>query len=689
MILEKLIVENFRQFLGQQAITFATTKKKNITVIHAENGFGKTALLNAILWGFYGQEGLSDDFEHPERILHESLDAANNDDATAVVTILFSDGPDRYTLTRCLSLAQQRDDPRKSRVTLEVLHHGQTIELEKPHWKIESLLPRGIAPFLLFNGERIDHLSMGRNSAQITAAIHQMLGLKLLSVTIEDLQHQNVRGRLIRELRDSTDEETAKIIEREQELEGKFATLQTRLGACKENQTAAIKEVEAIDRNLAANREARELQRKRSNLQDERAGITSRFDEVTKRLKHLVNNEGYVLFCDDLVKRGREIAQRLRNEGKLPARVLNSFIQELLQSGECICGNRLQSGSDAHKKVNKLLVTAGDDYFNNAVSALDNAMGAIKSKIEPTNEALQQMAKDRSELRDQLRRIEDDLHEIHQQLGDKEDAEVHQLESKREEWAHKQRELVREQGAIEQEINQLSSDLENVKRRIAQSQQQAEAAAKAQRRLWALDQMITLLQTILRNEMTDLRRALNEEIDRHFRKIIDRAYWAELTEDFTLRIMKRIAGTRGEEVDVAMSTGQRQITSLVFIASLVALARQRAELPTILKDVEGGEYPMVMDSPFGQLGEEFRTGVAKWIPSLAPQVVIFLSSTQYKGKVEEVLTEQGRIGRRYVLSYHAASKREEAQASLTIGGKRHRIYQQADVEHTQIVAVED
>jgi len=234
MILEKLIVENFRQFLGQQAITFATTKKKNITLIHAENGFGKTALLNAILWGFYGQEGLSDDFEHPERILHQSLEAADNFDATAVVTILFSDGPDRYTLTRCLSLAQQRDDARKSRLTLEVLHHGQTIEVPKPHWKIEGLLPRGIAPFLLFNGERIDHLSMGRNSAQITAAIHQMLGLKLLSVTIEDLQHQNVRGRLIRELRDSTDEETAKIIEREQELEGKIATLQTRLGACKE-----------------------------------------------------------------------------------------------------------------------------------------------------------------------------------------------------------------------------------------------------------------------------------------------------------------------------------------------------------------------------------------------------------------------------------------------------------------------
>ena len=46
MILEKLIVENFRQFRGRQEIVFSDLRERNVTLVHAENGFGKTALLN-------------------------------------------------------------------------------------------------------------------------------------------------------------------------------------------------------------------------------------------------------------------------------------------------------------------------------------------------------------------------------------------------------------------------------------------------------------------------------------------------------------------------------------------------------------------------------------------------------------------------------------------------------------------
>ena len=43
-----LKMTNFRQFYGRQELHFSTDSKKNITLIHAENGVGKTALLNAI-----------------------------------------------------------------------------------------------------------------------------------------------------------------------------------------------------------------------------------------------------------------------------------------------------------------------------------------------------------------------------------------------------------------------------------------------------------------------------------------------------------------------------------------------------------------------------------------------------------------------------------------------------------------
>jgi DNA sulfur modification protein DndD len=79
MILERLVLNNFRQFKGRQEIVFSDIRRRNVTIVHAENGFGKTTLLKALLWGFYGRDGLlgtdgnPDDFEKPDRIIHEGL----------------------------------------------------------------------------------------------------------------------------------------------------------------------------------------------------------------------------------------------------------------------------------------------------------------------------------------------------------------------------------------------------------------------------------------------------------------------------------------------------------------------------------------------------------------------------------------------------------------------------------------
>lgn len=55
MILEQAIIHNFRQYYGTFKIVFSRDKQKNITVIHGENGTGKTALLNAFSWCLYGK----------------------------------------------------------------------------------------------------------------------------------------------------------------------------------------------------------------------------------------------------------------------------------------------------------------------------------------------------------------------------------------------------------------------------------------------------------------------------------------------------------------------------------------------------------------------------------------------------------------------------------------------------------
>ena len=204
MILERLVLENFRQFKGRQELVVSDLRERNVTVIHAENGFGKTTLLKALLWGFYGRDGLMgndgnpDDFEHPDLIIHEGLALRAKDTLAlaATVQITFKHDADRYILTRQLTLAQQKLNPRQTTLSLEVMRNGQTFSQDRPQQRIQAIIPDGISRFLFFNGERINYLAMERNSSQVTDAIHQMLGLELLKITIDDLRHQNVRGKL-------------------------------------------------------------------------------------------------------------------------------------------------------------------------------------------------------------------------------------------------------------------------------------------------------------------------------------------------------------------------------------------------------------------------------------------------------------------------------------------------------------
>ena len=47
MLLKSLKLKDFRQFKGEQEITFSTDPVRNVTVIMGENGSGKTTLAQA------------------------------------------------------------------------------------------------------------------------------------------------------------------------------------------------------------------------------------------------------------------------------------------------------------------------------------------------------------------------------------------------------------------------------------------------------------------------------------------------------------------------------------------------------------------------------------------------------------------------------------------------------------------
>ncbi len=60
MLIRKLILHNFRQYIGTQEIEFSTEREKNVTVLIGVNTSGKTTLIRAFEWILYNKNDFDD-----------------------------------------------------------------------------------------------------------------------------------------------------------------------------------------------------------------------------------------------------------------------------------------------------------------------------------------------------------------------------------------------------------------------------------------------------------------------------------------------------------------------------------------------------------------------------------------------------------------------------------------------------
>ena len=63
-------MENFRQFRGTTKVDFSCDPEKNVTIILGDNTFGKTTLLQAFNWCFYGKVNFD---QRPDFLLNYEL----------------------------------------------------------------------------------------------------------------------------------------------------------------------------------------------------------------------------------------------------------------------------------------------------------------------------------------------------------------------------------------------------------------------------------------------------------------------------------------------------------------------------------------------------------------------------------------------------------------------------------------
>ena len=647
MIINSIVMSYFFRIYQSPKVEFSVDDKKNVTVIKGDNGTGKTTLLSAFSWAFYGvvEDPLVVDKMLNKRRLSEM---AVGELESAGVKVSISDSGHTYLISRYQKFKKTGEN--------ECVKVGDpdfsVINLTNPSMPItdksffEGIIPSDLKGFFFFDGERIDRLAKIDGRAEIRKAILDILGLTTLE-KIEEATSE-VQSDYNKKIKNAAKNETLKTLRQDfEDTEAAIKADKEKLegDGTKENpglitkRKAAEAEIDKCSRFLKEhNAEAvKNLQLQRDKLEAEKKAITDEEDRERKDImRHISKNFKYFLLSD----RFQEISDFLeekRKKKELPSDIKVQFVHDLLESGECICGQKLIKGEVFHSNITKLLETAGREELDNAYITMRAFVDSneINETTKGFYDRINAYASKLLGFSGRIEEIDKSIKEIGKKLANDFGDLIASHETMLEQAQSIKEDCLQQEYFYTQNIKSNES-----KKKALEAKIKIEEAKQGNKDMFSEAFNMAVEVGRLNEEIRQLfiaitREDMDEKIKHVFANISrkeDRE--ACLNENFELAIRNKVS-----HQPQILSTGERQITSLAFIGALVSYAKEKTQ-SDLITDFSGGDFPIVMDSAFGNLDPTHKANVAKGLPQLASQVIVIISDEQWRGTVEENIAER-------------------------------------------------
>ncbi|MEH2414167.1 AAA family ATPase [Nostoc sp.] len=678
---------NFRSFYGTTPeMLLAAGDVHNTTIIHGNNGSGKTSLLNAFTWVLYDK--FSAAFASIEQLVNKRA-IAETQKGQAVecwVEIGWEHEGKRYRVKRvCRGYKNESDfDAGKTQLTMWVgADDGKwNIPIQQPEDIINQILPATLHQYFFFDGERIEEIVRSDKKAEIAEATKIFLGVEVINRSIRHLG--DAKKALENELKSIGDSQTKELLRQQEKIERERERITKRQTEIKEEleyQKTFKKETSNRLRELSA---AKELQERWQDLESQKAANQEEYKKTKEALKKVISARGYTVLLSETTAQFRGIINDLKQRGELTSGISREFVNDLLNSQRCICGAELHEGNHSHTHVSTWLNKAGSSTVEETAIRMIAQVDEIDKQAIGFWEEVDREQTRINQLRQSISQIEGDLDNIQERLRKDANEEISSLQKRLDEIESKIDELNREQGANQQQIAQLTTEIEGLNKQIAKQKLNEDKQTLAQRRINATQDAIERLTEVRNRQEQQFRLQLEKRVQEIFTEISVTPYIPKISDKYELTLVEN---TTGIEAPVAASTGENQILSLSFIASIIDKVREWSEKRKMMMIPDSSTFPIVMDSPFGSLDESSRRHIAKTIPELANQLIVLVTKTQWRGEVEAEMTH--RIGREYVLTYYS-SKPDCEQDYIELGGERYPLVKQSpnEYEYTEIIAVE-
>ncbi len=636
--IEKIHLHNFRQFSDDTIVDFSIDENKNITVIHAMNGSGKTTFLQSFYWNLYGELNLT----NPTRLINESIFAqmAFEESKDVFVEIVATHEGARYEIRRSLMVTKDiNGNMKNSKILLQINYidakgNSQSLDNEtKAQDKINGIIPQKLARYFFFDGERIE--SLGENTAKARKDIAN--GIKnILNINVFDELKNILEKKVItlyqNEIKAGNKNKYNELIDKKTEIIKEIDEYIKQKIYLEDLNEELSKRLEKLNELILQNESAMEHQKKLNDNKDKIKKTENEIRQIVHSSKGSKKDSlpkvytkvtiyKLLNYLKDSVELNLDIASV--NENAITG-INAEAVDQVLHNKVCICGRAI--GHEEKTKLENLrqylpphdqrMLVYG--YKEKYSERIDNL-----KEIEETKDALLNTY---FELKGKASILEEENKVLNKKLDSVNSIRDFNIERKEKE---QQKEgNLKEIGKIDYNLDDINKKLVNIEKEIAKCALLDDYNEKTLKRINFIKNIVNVLNLNINKKKQNIHSRLTEEVNNIFSSVSHKnTKEVIIDDDYSYKIRDKI--TKHE----ALSEGESIITSLSFIASIIKIAKDLEEQKK--SEVgEGVEYPLVLDAPFAKLDSMHIKGIAPVLPKFADQLILLTVDQQFKGVTE-------------------------------------------------------
>lgn len=643
MIINKLELFNFRQFIGKQEIEFSTDPDKNVTVLIGVNTSGKTTIVRAFEWCLYGKNGFDD-----KCLLNSEVKNQMHTGETQSVNVKveFTHDSIVYTLKRefIYTCVDRRTEGAEivvdlnikspiENVTLEYLNKdGQTktaIDESMIKESMDRIIPKDLSDYFFFGGERISNIA---NRDDLSSAVKGLMRLDIL---------QNARTHLTSVIKGFQNGLDTSGDSRAQRAKDSLETYKKQLEQYKNERDNAEKQMnywKSQEKEYSVQLSNSGIE-KIQQAQREKEDIISALDSAKKYLSsqkeamiNHFNTRPYGYFGIPTINKTLECLEELQNSQKVVESVPDmeqGAIDHLIHRGYCICGTRLEKGTIPYLKIMEERKVLPPEYIGSAIQAYKSKAEGYLAGADGFENVI---SDDFKQIRDTQRRIgtlEDQLKEKEDQIID--DTAAKEIERKR-------RDAETQYNDAKKDYDAACLSIGGCEKSIADCEATIDAYARSNAKNNQILKYVDYSQAVYdwidktyKEKEVYVRTELEKRVNVNFSKM----YHGERTIMIDDKYRVKYTDIKTEESD-----GLKAVKSFAFIASLVSMAKDKILDDSTLK--LGQVYPLVMDAPFSNVDEIHINNICQILPKTAGQVIMAVMQKDWEYAAKNLKSSVGK-----------------------------------------------